>query len=146
MGGEIGVTIGKCGGQKHLIDVLNKNSWSTQLISKKWERRINNEKNKQLIKDKKKSELYVYIWKNDVPVIQKGILSVVSTEAAEDNDQLGKRPKLSRELIEFGDEDLEGTTQLHDEALVLTSKIRGFVVKRVLIYQGSEAEVMYPDL
>ena len=41
------------GGQKHLIDVLNKNSWTTQLISKKWERRIHNEKNKKLIKDKK---------------------------------------------------------------------------------------------
>ena len=65
IGGEIGVTIGKCGGQKHLIDVLNKNSWSTQLISKKWERRINNEKNKQLIKDKKKIwiiHLYMKKW------------------------------------------------------------------------------------
>ena len=64
------------GGQKHLIDVLNKNSWSTQLISKKWERRIHNEKNKKLIKDKKIVELCVYVWRNDVSVVQKGILSV----------------------------------------------------------------------
>ena len=39
---------------------------------------------------------------------RKGILSVVSVENAEDNDRPGKRLKLSREPIEFGDEDLEG--------------------------------------
>ena len=48
---------------------------------------------------------------------------------AKDNDRLGKRAKLSRESIEFGDEDLEGTTQPHDDALIVTSRIRGFVVK-----------------
>lgn len=40
---------------------------------------------------------------------RKGILGVVSMENVEDNDWLGKRPKLSKESIEFGDEDLEGT-------------------------------------
>ena len=59
----------------------------------------------------------------------KGILSVTLIKDAKDNDQLGKRPKLSRESIEFGDEDLEGATQPHDDALIATSRIRGFVVK-----------------
>lgn len=65
---------------------------------------------------------------------------------AKDNDRPGKRPKLSREPIEFGDKNLEGTTQPHDNALIITSRIWGFVVKIVLIYQGSGAEVMYLDL
>ena len=41
---------------------------------------------------------------------------------------------------------MEGTTQLHDDALVVTTIINGFIVKRVLVDQGSRAEVMYPDL
>ena len=54
--------------------------------------------------------------------------------------------KLTRGPIEFGDEDLEGMTQPHDDALVVTTRINGFIVKIVLIDQGSGAEVMYPDL
>lgn len=41
---------------------------------------------------------------------------------------------------------MEGTTQLHDDALVVTTIINGFIVKRVLVDQGSKAEVMYLDL
>ena len=41
---------------------------------------------------------------------------------------------------------MEGTTQLHDDALVVRTIINGFIVKRVLVDQGSRAEVMYPDL
>ena len=36
-------------------------------------------------------------------------------------------------LIEFEDEDLEGMTELHDDALVVTSGIGHFVVKKVLV-------------
>lgn len=46
----------------------------------------------------------------------------------------------------FSEEDLEGTSQPHDDALVVTSRIRGFLVKRVVVDQGSGAEIMYPDL
>ena len=35
---------------------------------------------------------------------------------------------------------------MHDDALVVTTRINGFIVKRILIDQGSGAEVMYPDL
>ena len=41
---------------------------------------------------------------------------------------------------------MEGTIQPHDDALVVTARINGFMVKKVLIDQGSGAEVMYPDL
>ena len=35
---------------------------------------------------------------------------------------------------------------MHDDALVVTAQINGFIVKRVLIDQGSGADVMYSDL
>ena len=46
------------------------------------------------------------------------------------------------EPITFNDEDLEGTTQPHDDALVVTARINGFIVKRVLVDQGSGVEVI----
>ena len=46
----------------------------------------------------------------------------------------------------FDENDLEGMSQLHDDALVVTSQIGGFLVKRVMIDQGSRVEIMYPNL
>ena len=46
----------------------------------------------------------------------------------------------------FSDEDKNGTIQPHDDALVVTFRIGGYDVKRVLVDQGSGAEIMYPDL
>lgn len=46
----------------------------------------------------------------------------------------------------FSDEDKVGTMQPHDDALVVTLRIGGYDVKRVLVDQGSGAEIMYPDL
>ena len=54
--------------------------------------------------------------------------------------------KFARELLAFDDDDLEGTIQSHDDALVLTARISGFLVKRVMIDQGSGADVMYLNL
>ena len=51
-----------------------------------------------------------------------------------------KKPRVSRGPIEFGDEDLEGTTQSHDNALIVTARIGGFVIKRGLVDQGSGAK------
>ena len=53
-----------------------------------------------------------------------------------------KKLKYTREPIAFNDDDLEGMIQPHDDALVVTTQINGFIVKRVLIDQGSGAEVM----
>ena len=41
---------------------------------------------------------------------------------------------------------MEGTIQLHDDTLVVAARINGFIVKRVLIDQGSGVGVMYPNL
>ena len=54
--------------------------------------------------------------------------------------------KYTREPIAFNNDDLEGIIQPHDYALVVTARINGFIVKRVLIDQGSGVEVMYPNL
>ena len=46
----------------------------------------------------------------------------------------------------FSDENKIGTIQPHDDALVITLRIWGYNVKRVMVDQGSAAEIMYPDL
>ena len=46
----------------------------------------------------------------------------------------------------FSDEDKIGIVQPHDDALVITLRIGGYDVKRVMVDQGSAAEIMYPDL
>ena len=49
-------------------------------------------------------------------------------------------------VIGFSDEDKIGTIQPHDDALVITLRIGGYDVKRVMVDQGSAAKMMYPDL
>ena len=46
----------------------------------------------------------------------------------------------------FSDEDKIGTVQPYDDALVITLRIGGYDVKRVMVDQGSTAEIMYPDI
>ena len=53
--------------------------------------------------------------------------------------------KYTRKPIAFNDDDMEGMIQSHDDALVVIARINGFIVKKVLIDQGSGVEVMYPD-
>ena len=58
-----------------------------------------------------------------------------------------KRVKMGIPLVlGFSDEDKLGTVQPHDDVLVVTLRIGGYDVKRVMIDQGSAAEIMYPDL
>ena len=65
----------------------------------------------------------------------------------EDSSHEPKRAKLDQSLIMgFSDEDKIGTIQPHDDALVITLRIGGYDVKRVMVDQGSAAEIMYPDL
>ncbi|XP_050277855.1 uncharacterized protein LOC126719329 [Quercus robur] len=61
-------------------------------------------------------------------------------------DSTEKKKKVERLTISFGEHDLEGTVQPHDDALVVMARIGGFLVKRVMIDQGSGADVIYPDL
>ena len=49
-------------------------------------------------------------------------------------------------VMGFSDEDKIGTIQPHDDALVIALRIGGYDVKRVMVDQGSAAEIMYPDI
>ena len=57
-----------------------------------------------------------------------------------------KKARVSEQLIiGFSEEDKLRMIQSHDDALVGTLQIVGFDVKRVMVDQGSEAEIMYPN-
>ena len=72
----------------------------------------------------------------------KRVLTVVCTE----RDSAEKKKRVERLTISFGEDDLEGIVQPHDDALGVTARIGGFLVKNVMIDQGSGADVMYSDL
>ena len=58
-----------------------------------------------------------------------------------------KRARMeNRPVMSFSEEDKVGTIQSYDDALVVTLRIRGYNIKRAMMDQGSEAEIMYPDL
>ena len=60
---------------------------------------------------------------------------------------MSKRAKMNVPLVlSFLDADKQGTIQPHDDALVVTLRIGGYNVKRVMIDQGSAVEIMNPDL
>ena len=58
-----------------------------------------------------------------------------------------KRSKVNvQPALSFSDEDKVRTSQPYDDALVVTLRIGGYDLKRVLVDQGSGVEIMYPNL
>ena len=75
------------------------------------------------------------------------VMSVVGGPDVETRDQAPKRAKvMATPTLGFSKEDKEGTFQSHDDALVVTIRIGGYDVNRVLVDQGSRVEIMYLDL
>ena len=71
----------------------------------------------------------------------------VARPPAEDSNPKLKRARVEVRLaLSFSNENKVGTIQPHDDALVVTHKIEGYDVKRVLLDQGSGTKIMYPDL
>ena len=71
----------------------------------------------------------------------------VARLSAEDINFEPKRAKVEVQLsLSFSDEDMIGIIQSHDDTLVVTLRIGGYDVRRVLVDQGSCAEIMHPDL
>ena len=71
----------------------------------------------------------------------------VARPFAKDNNLEPKRAKINiQPALSFSNKDKIGTIQPHDDALVVTLKIGGYDVKRVMVDQGSGVEIMYPDL
>ena len=74
------------------------------------------------------------------------VMSVARLSSGDTNHEL-KRARVEQPLvIGFSNEDKIGTIQPHDDALVITLRIGGYDVKRVIVDQGSAAEIIYPDL
>ena len=66
---------------------------------------------------------------------------------ADDSSPKPKRPKVyPHPVLSFSEEDKIETIQPHDDVLVITLWIGGYNVKRVMVDDGSGAEIMYPDL
>ena len=74
----------------------------------------------------------------------KGVLTVAPVEDCSSEQPFKKKMKFSRKPIAFNDDDLEGTIQPHDDALVVLAQVNGFIVKKVMVDQGSGADVMIP--
>ena len=71
----------------------------------------------------------------------------VTRLSSEDTNQDPKKARVELPLVMgFSDEDKIRTIQPHDDTLVITLQIWGYDVKRVMVDQGSAAEIMYPDL
>jgi hypothetical protein len=54
-----------------------------------------------------------------------------------------KNVRLDDQVISFSEEDTRGTHQPHDDALVVTLNIAGFTTRRVMIDNGSSADILY---
>ena len=73
-------------------------------------------------------------------------MSVTQLPTEDSNsEKKGARMEIWPTLI-FSDEDKMRTIQPHGDALVVILRIWGYDVKRVMVDQGSGAEIMYPDL
>ena len=67
--------------------------------------------------------------------------------SSRDINQNPKRARVELPLVMgFSNEDKIETIQPHDDTLVITLRIGGYDVKRVMVDQGSVAEIMYLDL
>ena len=74
------------------------------------------------------------------------VMSVAQLSADEDGSEQKRARILTQPTLGFSDEDKIETIQPYDDALVVTLKIGGYDMRRVLIDQGSAVEIMYPDL
>ena len=71
----------------------------------------------------------------------------VTRLSAKDSNSKPKRARMNiQPALSFSDKDKIGTIQPYNDTLVVMLRIRGDNVKRVMVDQGSGAEIMYPDL
>ena len=74
------------------------------------------------------------------------VMSVARLPTEHDNRESKKAKKIASPVLGFSDEDKVRTIQPHDNAMVVTLKIGGYDVRRVLVDWGRVVEVIYPDL
>ena len=73
-------------------------------------------------------------------------MSMARPSVEDDNHESKKAKKEAPPVLGFSDEDKVGTIQPHDDALVVTLRIGGYDVNKVLVDQGNAMKIMYPDL
>ena len=74
-------------------------------------------------------------------------IMAVSCCSDEDSSSMPKRVKMNVPLVlSFSNANKQETIQPHDDTLVVTLRIGGYDVKRVMIDQSNAAEIMYLDL
>ena len=73
-------------------------------------------------------------------------MSVVWLSVDEGSSEPKRAKVLTQLTLGLSDKDKVGTIQPQDDALVVTLRIGGYDVRRVLVDQGSAVEIMYPDL
>ena len=65
---------------------------------------------------------------------------------AQDSNSKPKRARIEIQLVlGFSDQDKIETIQPHDDALVVTLRIGGYDVKRVLVNQGNAVKILKPE-
>ena len=74
------------------------------------------------------------------------VMSVARLPTEIDDRESKKAKRMALPMLGFLDEDKVGTIQPYNDALVITLRIGGYDVKRVLVDQGSAVEVMYLEL
>ena len=74
------------------------------------------------------------------------VLSMTQLPVEEFQLEPKKARRNSHPILSFSEEDKIGITQPHDDALLITLRIGGYDVKKVMVDGGNAAEIMYPDL
>ena len=74
------------------------------------------------------------------------VMSMAWLSTDDDCSEPKRARMLTQPTLGFSEEDKTRTIQPHDDALVVTLRIGGYDVRRVLVDQGSAVEIMYPDL
>ncbi|XP_075645288.1 uncharacterized protein LOC142616294 [Castanea sativa] len=74
------------------------------------------------------------------------VMSVAQTLAKDSRDHPKRIKANILPILGFSEEDKIGTIQPHDVALVVTLRIGGYDVRKVMIDQGSGVDIMYPNL
>ena len=81
------------------------------------------------------------------PWLALGIINVIFYKPKSDvGTCLGVMFVVAMLTLGFSEEDKEGMLQPHDDALVVTIRIRRYDVRKVLVDEGSEVQIMYLDL
>ncbi|XP_030945798.1 uncharacterized protein LOC115970280 [Quercus lobata] len=145
---EPGHTIDDCRNLKNYLDRLVREGKLRHLLhrSEGWQEPSNNETRQSTLRPPIGTINVILAAPGRTGSVPFRVMSVSSFPTKPD-DRESKRAKMSATpLIGFTEEDKQGTIQSHDDALVMTLRIGGYDVKKVLVNQGSAVEIMYPDL